>query len=190
MLFSDNTRYVTRSVANHLNDISKLDPGLVLETLKRWRASERQTPGEMQFITKHALRTLVKRGHPETLELMGFGSTADVAIVELATSTPRVRVGDAFQFQVTLRANGRPQQLLIDYIMTFAGDARGVSRKVFKLKELQLGARESVTLTKAHPMRLMTTRRLHAGEHQVTLQVNGQPYGTLVFDLMPELPEY
>lgn len=32
----DKTRFVTRSVANHLNDISKIDALLVIETLKRW----------------------------------------------------------------------------------------------------------------------------------------------------------
>ena len=30
-LYTDNTRYVTRSVANHLNDIAKIDPDLVIE---------------------------------------------------------------------------------------------------------------------------------------------------------------
>jgi len=35
-LFYDSTRYVTRSVANHLNDISKIDAPLVIVTLKRW----------------------------------------------------------------------------------------------------------------------------------------------------------
>jgi 3-methyladenine DNA glycosylase AlkC len=34
-LHSDPTRYVTRSVSNHLNDVSKIDPGLALETVER-----------------------------------------------------------------------------------------------------------------------------------------------------------
>ena len=33
ILFSDSTRFVTRSVANHLNDISKTDPDFVLVKL-------------------------------------------------------------------------------------------------------------------------------------------------------------
>ena len=37
ILYADTTRYVTRSVANHLNDISKFDPGLVIRKLKRWQ---------------------------------------------------------------------------------------------------------------------------------------------------------
>jgi 3-methyladenine DNA glycosylase AlkC len=182
LLFTDRTRYVTRSVANHLNDISKLDPQLVIDTLCRWRNSPHQTPAEMLFITQHALRTLVKRGHAGALEHMGFGEDPNIAIADFATSTPRVRVGDAFRFSLTLKANG-PQNLLIDYVMTFAGAGQRARRKVFKLKQVELNEHETVTITKSHPMRLMTTRRLHAGEHLVTLQINGQPRGTLAFDL-------
>ncbi len=61
-LFYDNTRYVTRSVANHLNDIAKIDAPLVIATLKRWKASGKQDNKEMNFIISHALRTLFKAG--------------------------------------------------------------------------------------------------------------------------------
>jgi 3-methyladenine DNA glycosylase AlkC len=36
-LYFDESRYVTRSVANHLNDISKIDESLVIETLEKWK---------------------------------------------------------------------------------------------------------------------------------------------------------
>jgi hypothetical protein len=127
----------------------------------------------------------VKKGHPEALEYIGFGQEADITITSLTTSTPRIRVGDAFHFSFTVQAGNRPQKLLIDYVMMFAGEGRRTGRKVFKLKQLDLGAGESVTLTKAHPMRLMTTRRLHPGEHRITLQMNGRPHGTLAFELTP-----
>ncbi|MEN9881016.1 MAG: hypothetical protein RLZZ308_199 [Candidatus Parcubacteria bacterium] len=61
ILFSDRTRYVTRSVANHLNDISKFDPDFVLRKLSQWEASNKQHKKEMDFIKKHATRTLRKR---------------------------------------------------------------------------------------------------------------------------------
>ncbi len=62
ILFYDNTRYVTRSVANHLNDIAKIDPSLVVSTLKRWKYSNKQKPKEMDYIINHALRTLSETG--------------------------------------------------------------------------------------------------------------------------------
>lgn len=183
LLFADSTRYVTRSVANHLNDISKIDPELVLNTLRRWRESGRQSTAEMDFITTHSIRSLVRQGHRGALDLIGFGREPDITI-ELTTSTPRVRVGDSFQFTLTVRANQRPQKLLIDYVMTFAGEGTRAGRKVFKLKQLELGPGESVSLNKAHPMRLMTTRRLHPGEHRITVQINGHSQGTVAFELI------
>ena len=182
-LFADPTRYVTRSVANHLNDVSKLDPALVIDTLSRWQQSGAQREKEMVFIVRHATRTLVKQGNLHALKLMGFGEEPDITIIDFATTTPQVVVGDAFLFSLTIKAN-KPQKLLVDYLMTFASNGNKAGQKVFKLKQLDLKAGQSVTLRKKHPMRLMTTRRLYAGEHQITLQVNGKPFGSLTFDLI------
>lgn len=46
-LYRDPTRFVTRSVANHLNDIAKVDPDLVISMLKRWKKAGDQDPKEM-----------------------------------------------------------------------------------------------------------------------------------------------
>ncbi|MEM7800556.1 MAG: DNA alkylation repair protein, partial [Chloroflexota bacterium] len=53
-LFADQTRYVTRSVANHLNDISKIDSALVIATLAKWKASGDQAEKEMAFVLSHS----------------------------------------------------------------------------------------------------------------------------------------
>ncbi|MEO0456537.1 MAG: DNA alkylation repair protein, partial [Cyanobacteria bacterium P01_A01_bin.114] len=183
ILYGDTTRYVTRSVANHLNDISKVDPALVIDTLQRWMASQRQTDAEMTFITKHALRTLIKQGNQDALTLLGFGVGPDITITNFSTSTPKVRVGDAFEFSLEIRSN-QTQKLLVDYLMYFAGEGQKRRQKVFKLKQLELSAGETITLKKKHPMRLMTTRRLLLGEHQIVLQVNGQAFDSLTFELV------
>jgi 3-methyladenine DNA glycosylase AlkC len=77
-LFFDQTRYVTRSVANHLNDISKKDPELVYEMLQKWKNSGKQNPQEMDFIIKHSLRTLVKKGENNALEMIGVSQNPQV----------------------------------------------------------------------------------------------------------------
>jgi 3-methyladenine DNA glycosylase AlkC len=76
LLYADPTRYVTRSVANHINDISKKDPDLALDTLDRWRESGRQRPREMDFIVRHAARTLIRAGHVRALEMQRRSSTS------------------------------------------------------------------------------------------------------------------
>jgi 3-methyladenine DNA glycosylase AlkC len=70
-LYMDPTRFVTRSVANHVNDIAKLDPDLAVDTLHRWRSSGRQSPKEIDYLVRHATRTLIKQGDPRAMELLG-----------------------------------------------------------------------------------------------------------------------
>lgn len=182
-LFTDNTRFVTRSVANHLNDISKIDPDLVVQTLKRWQKSKKQKEKEMAFITKHALRTLVKKGHPDALKLLGFGGKPEIDVSNFETTTPEVKIGEAFKFSLAFTSL-KKQNLVVDYVMTFATDGAKAGRKVFKIKEFELNKGEEVALNKKHPMRLMTTRRLYTGTHQITLQVNGEDFGSLSFELV------
>jgi predicted transposase YbfD/YdcC len=63
----DESDSVRRSVANNLNDISKDNPGVVVDLLRRWRTHD---TAEMRRIINHALRTLVKAGDPDALELL------------------------------------------------------------------------------------------------------------------------
>ncbi|MGB1252204.1 MAG: DNA alkylation repair protein [Candidatus Promineifilaceae bacterium] len=182
-LYADNTRYVTRSVANHLNDVSKLDPTLVVETLARWQKSGQQREKEMAFIVKHSLRTLVKQGNQDALALLGFGETPEVTIRGFSTHTPTVKIGEAFEFVLTIESH-KAQNIMADYVMRFASNGNKRGRKVFKLKQVALSAGQTIAIKKKHPMRLMTTRRLYEGTHEITLQLNGQAHGTLAFELV------
>ncbi len=56
-LHADRTRYVTRSVANHLNDIAKNHPELVVQSLSDWHRQEKQHREELMWMTRHSLRT-------------------------------------------------------------------------------------------------------------------------------------
>lgn len=183
LLYSDKTRYVTRSVANHLNDISKINPELVLETLQRWQEREDQSAQEMEFITRHGLRTLVKQPHPQALALLGFHRAPKVKLIALSSSTPTVKLGTAFEFHLVLQSE-QDQKLLLDYVMEFPSAAgKSPRRKVFKLRNSQLKAGERLELHKKHPMKLMTTRALYEGVHRVELRLNGVPQGSIEFVL-------
>lgn len=181
LLYTDKTRFVTRSVANHLNDIAKLEPELVISTLKRWQSKRKDA--EMQFITKHALRTLIKQGHKDALRLVGFGEAAKVNIIEFKPTTDTVKLGEALEFSLKLESLAQ-QNLLIDYIMTYSSPTHKKSQKVFKLKQLSLNNKEQLHLNKKHPMRLMTTKRLYAGSHSISLQINGEPQAAFSFELL------
>jgi len=183
-LFTDSTRYVTRSIANHLNDISKTEPQVVLNTLTTWKESGMQQEEEMNFITKHALRTLVKQGNPEALRLLGYGNSKNVQLHNVQHNT-RVIIGNALEFSFEMISK-QEKPVIIDYILTFR-NKQGTSggKKVFKLKALTLQKNELVTVTKRHPLRAnMTTRQLYAGTHSVDIQVNGTILSSFSFELV------
>lgn len=182
-LYCDPTRYVTRSVANHLNDISKIDPELVLSRLARWRSEGRQTEKEMDWITRHALRGLIKQGHSGALDLLGYQAEPPVAPPELRVLTPDVTIGAALAFEVDLRAEA-DTELLIDYALELRKADGSYRVKVFKLKQLRLKAGQVVTIGKRHRLRGdATTYRLYPGVQRVKLQVNGVVCGAGTFDL-------
>lgn len=183
VLHADPTRFVTRSVANHLNDISKIDPELVLSTLRRWQELQQQSTAELGFITRHALRTLVKQGHPAALSLLGYEKAKVTVQTNLQTSL--VQLGDALAFTLTLTStSAQAQWLMVDYVVHFQKANGRLAPKTFKLKKLLLPAKTAVSLHKLHPLRPMTTRQLYAGAHALEIQVNGQRFGKQTFNLL------
>ncbi|MBU1667808.1 DNA alkylation repair protein [bacterium] len=173
LLYDDKTRYVTRSVANHLNDIAKMDASLVIETLKRWKSKNKQAPKEMEFMINHALRTLVKQGNVEALEMLGYLKEPPIEVKNIRLKTSAVAIGEALEFEVELLANDEAM-LLVDYVLHFCTKRGTLSLKVHKLKKLTLKKGEKALLTKRHPFKAnMSTRKLYAGEHLLEVQING-----------------
>ena len=175
-LYYDKTRYVTRSVANHLNDIAKVDASLVIKTLKRWQASMRQDPKEMAYLTSHALRTLVKEGNEEALALLGYERSPQIVLSELRLVQKSVKVGEALHIEFQIEAKEQCK-LMLDYIVYFKTKSGKHSPKVHKIKKLSLDREACMKVSKKHFFKAeMTTRKLYAGEHKVELQINGKRY--------------
>ncbi|HZM84308.1 MAG TPA: DNA alkylation repair protein [Candidatus Limnocylindrales bacterium] len=176
-LFDDRTRFVTRSVANHLNDITKTDPDAVVQILRRWRDSGRQPPREMDYIVRHATRSAIKAGHPPTLALLGVSTGPHVTISEIMV--PRhVDLDTELAFSVGLLAE-EDAKVVVDYMLYFPGPSGEITRrKIYKLRQLTLLAGRQVNLTKRHPLQAnMTTRKIYPGRHELEILINGAPHG-------------
>ena len=154
--------------------------------VSRTLSADRILPGasvERRALLKHASRTLIKQGHADTLAAWGLGRRME-GEASLAVSPRRVCVGESLRLDVTLRsASPRPQKLAIDYAVHHVKASGETTPKVFKGWVLELGPHEERSLSKGHSMRLITTRRYHAGPHGVDLRVNGGVVATASFDL-------
>jgi len=169
-LKDDPSAYVRKSVANNLNDIAKDHPELVLTTLARWKQA---ASDERQWIIRHALRTLVKQGHPEALRLLG-AEAPEVELVALELSPATLRIGETLTIAVTLRSTAAAaQQLVVDYVLHLPGARRTARAKVFKLRSQVLAPGETLRLAKQHSFAPVTVRRIYPGLHRIAVQVNG-----------------
>jgi 3-methyladenine DNA glycosylase AlkC len=173
VLHADPTRYVTRSVANHMNDLTRHAPDRVVTHLKAWQQTKRQKPKELDWMTRHALRTAVKRGEAEALALLGYRQDCDVSVTLTVAPNP-VAIGEALQIEVSLCAD-EALPVMVDYRIRFHRPNGRDGEKVFKLKSANLKPGVPLTLQKAHRLKEgASTFTLHPGPHLVTVQVNGQ----------------
>ncbi|WP_170572068.1 hypothetical protein [Ruegeria atlantica] len=180
-LHSDPTRYVTRSVANHLNDISKKFPELVLDRLQDWSRAGQQAADELRWMTSHTLRGLVKSGHPGAMKMLGYDPDAEIAATLQVIG--KSRIGEALEFEVTLNGKG-DQPVLVDYIVHFQRPGGKTSAKVHKLKQTAL-CDGTLNLSKKHKLKgNATTFKLVPGAHRLEIQVNGQVRAAVDFDLL------
>lgn len=183
----DEELYVRKSVANHLNDISKNHPQVVIEVLRMW---QKDVPAhhadKIKWITRHALRTLIKKGHEGALKLMGVEGKADVKLSNFKLNKKKFRLNDEMNFSFELQSTSKTtQKLIIDYSIDFIKANGKSGRKVFKLKTQEIAPKEVITITKKHSLKLITTMKFYAGVHHLRVHVNGEILSSLEFDFLP-----
>lgn len=180
-LFLDKTRFVTRSVANHINDIAKTNPDLAVKTLTKWKKLGKQKDSEMGYIIRHSLRTLIKLGNPDAMKLLGLNPAPPISVSKF--NVPElVKMNSALKFSFLITSK-EETEVIVDYILYFQNKAGKLnSKKVFKLTKLSLSKNKSVETLKSHMLRKnMTTRTLYPGQHRIELQVNGKVFAKASF---------
>ncbi|AVO37090.1 hypothetical protein [Pukyongiella litopenaei] len=181
-LHGDRARYVTRSVANHLNDIARSDPQMVLDRLGDWRGRDDQAARELAWMAGHALRGLVKAGHPGAMAALGFDPDAAIVVEDFAVPG-RVAIGEMLMITATLRADAGARAL-VDCVFRRRRADGSEGRKVIKLKQLTLPPGEQVEIAKAHRLKGdATTFRLHPGPQGIDLMSNGRLRAQATFEL-------
>ncbi len=180
-LRGDPSAYVRKSAANHLNDIAKDHPDWLVNRLAGWPTDA----ADVRWVMRHALRTLVKKGDPRALALIGATGTAEVR-VELFSVTPaRLRLGERLTIRARLVSTGAERQrLVVDYAIHYVKKSGATSRKVFKLREVDLDPGAAWEASTSQTVRDFTTRSHNAGRHRVELMVNGAVLAEAAFELV------
>ncbi|MFI7135392.1 hypothetical protein ACIBQ1_57750 [Nonomuraea sp. NPDC050153] len=174
-LRDDPSEYVRRSVANHVNDLAKDHPEVALGLLARWRSDG---GSHVEKVLRHAVRGLLRSGHPEALALVGV-TPGSGAVDVLALESDAVAVGGKLAFAVTVTA-GAPGPVLLKYAIRRAG-----SRRVFHLGRREAaGPGTTFTVRKSHSFRPVTTRDEPPGARELDVIVNGRVAASAAFTLV------
>jgi 3-methyladenine DNA glycosylase AlkC len=181
-LKDDPELYVRRSVANNVNDIAKDNPELAIETLKRWRKSK---SAEVDWIIKHASRSLVKAGNTAALELQGVSTAAQLKLKDLQIKPARIDRGTGADLSFEIRnLENRRTPVILDYVIHFKKASGKLLPKVFKLRRLAIQPGQSCRITKIHRFKDTSGRKHYPGKHLLQIQANGNIIGEITFSLI------
>ncbi len=171
-LKNDPELYVRRSVANNLNDIAKDHPKLIHTISKNWLGQNE----ELDWLVKHACRTLLKKGDKKVLQLFGYKNPKHVTVASLSCDKS-VSIGDAFNFKLKLKNNSTKPiklgKLRIEYAIHYVKSNGQLSKKIFKISESVI-AEATKAISKKHSFRQMSTRKHYPGQHKISIIVNGE----------------
>lgn len=178
-LKNDPSEWVRKSVANHINDIAKDNPHIVIGIAHQWRSNNKET----NAIIKHGSRTLLKQGHPEILHYYGL-DTDGIQVSKFKVLTPVVKTGDSLAFSFTLEnKSSQAKHIRIEYAIYYRRQNNTLSKKVFKISEKDCQPGESLQIIRQQSFRLITTRVFYPGKQQVSVIINGIEQAVKSFEL-------
>ena len=178
LLKFDNELYVRKSVANNLNDIAKDHPELVIKTLKKWKVEAKGSDKvKVEWITKHALRTLIKQGHKKALSLIGVQTNVNLKVMSFSLDQKDYRVGENIKISFELKSlSNKTEKIVVDYAVHHQRANQKISAKVFKLKTFDMLPNSKIYIQKKHSLKPVTTRKYYTGKHQLEILINGRSF--------------
>lgn len=179
-LKNDKSKYVQKSVANHINDISKDNADWIIRQIKGWDLSNDIT----YWIVKHGTRTLIKQGHKEAMGLFGYKMDANIKLQEFTLSNQKVNLGKNIEFTVKLKSlSETDEKIVTDYKLYFMRKNGKQIAKIFKLSNAILKKGEEIKLNGKYSFVHKTTRMHYPGNHKIEILVNGNVVGSNEFEL-------
>ncbi len=180
-LRDDPSDYVRRSVANHLNDISKDHPALVVDLSRGWIQG---ADSNRRKLLRHACRSLIKSGDPDALAVFGH-APPKLRVGGFQVSPVKIALGESLALNATLISEStESQSLVVDYVAKFLKANGAHGEKVFKGATVRLPAGGEVVFKRNLAVKPITTRRYYPGPQYICLRINGRDFGKAAFDLV------
>lgn len=180
-LVQDKHPLVLKSVANHLNDISKKHPEIVINFAKKYYTN-------CPTYIKHGLRTLLKQSNTQALNIIGVSQQRFDISLELSSS--HVEWGDQLRFTVQFKHQSpTPLKCLLYFVMHFKRGNGQYNKKKFHLLATECEGNYLQNVSKSYSFKAITTRKYYAGVQKISVLINGQESETLEFVLKANINE-
>ncbi|MFC7063737.1 DNA alkylation repair protein [Halobacillus seohaensis] len=177
-LMEDQSLYVRKSVANHLNDISKTHPELVITMLKQWQGHNERS----DWILRHASRTLLKQGNHQVLKLFGYDSSEFLHVDQLILKNHSISIGESLSFSFHVESEAKTK-LRVEYAIDYVKKNGNRNRKVFQASDTKVSKGDRKYYSRHQSFRNMTTRKHYPGTHTLSIIINGVEKASCDFEL-------
>jgi 3-methyladenine DNA glycosylase AlkC len=168
LLKNDKSLYVRKSVANNLNDISKNNPNIVIEFVKENLGKTK----ELDWICKHASRTLLKKGDKQILDLFDFSKSNHINLIDFCYDKS-VNVDENLTFSFEINSSESIGNIRVEYAIDYLKSNKTHNRKVFMISQNEIKL-SSKKFTKKQSFKNMTTRKHYLGKHFIAILINGE----------------
>lgn len=188
-LRDDEEEYVRRSVANHLNDIAKDHPQLVIEIAQQWLAPDAlkklNNEQEKQRIklVRHGCRTLFKKGDPKVMALFGYGDVAGLQC-QIKLQDDKIVWGSELVFDLLVDGKEmNDNKYMVDYVVHYQKANGKLAAKVFKWLDRKDLVTNNNAFQKKHSFKAISTRKHYPGLHKLEVVINGIKKAEADFEL-------
>lgn len=181
-LKDDKSEYVRKSVANHMNDHAKNHPDFVVEKLLVWKRLYANDTN-VEWVIRHASRTLIKNGHQQAFLLHGVGPGI-VEVLKQKILTKKVELGQTLQVEIEIKnTENKILKIILDHDVHLLRKNKSYNIKCFKGKVVELAPFEQKKMSFSIPLKQVTTRTYYSGKHFWNIKVNGRSEKKLGFIL-------
>lgn len=182
LLKDDESKYVRKSVANHVNDHSKNHPELVVKKLIQWKKLN-PSDKNLDWVIRHGSRTLIKKGHPKAFALHGVES-GFVELIKNKIQTKKIKLGQSLNVNIEIKNMGNKKvKIILDHEVHLLKFNNSYNIKCFKGKIIELASLEQKKISFSIPLKPVTTRIYYAGKHFWNIKINGKSEEKLPFIL-------
>jgi len=184
-LKDDVSRFVRLSVANNLNDIAKDNPETVIDLVRKWQRGSPHKSDNLNWVIKHGCRTLLKQGNAQAMEIFGFDAAKNITIKDFKISKQKIKTGESLEFGFKLINNSAKKiKIRLEYGLYYQKANKTLSKKVCRISEKEYDKNSITCITRKHSFKVVTTRVLHPGLHQVSVIINGKEFEKYDFELV------